>query len=777
MDQALPTTIGKYEILSVIGRGGMGIVYRAQDPLMGRSVAIKTVTEDLNHDVGMLQRFYGEAEKMGMLRHPNIITVFDLGEHNGYPYIVMEFVEGDPLDRLIGGEKPFTLFDKLRVIEQVCAALAYAHQNDVVHRDVKPANVIVRPDGVAKLLDFGIARQEKPNIDRNLTTTGSVVGTVPYMAPERLRGAPFDGRSDIFSAGVLLFQVLTGRMPFLGVDYVLVNQLLNEKHPPLSEFLQDYPPALDGILDRSLAKEPSERYQSADEMGAELYSIIETMKEEYTHDLMNQASELSAKEDFLGAQNAVYRILKMDPKNVQARQMMKDLGQRVSNRARVAQAEQLQRDADNAIRDKNFDQAIQLLEDAGRLLPNDARIIEQMESAKARKQTSDQILGYLHKAEQAKRSGDYTVAGAILEKAILLDTNNSRLRAALDSLIRQAETAAQQAKLNSIVEQAKETLARRDYQAVLDIVQQAEAVHPDSLELQELAGAARDGIAQEQRRKLLQSIEDRISNSSSEKDAQAVALLIRESLDKSPSDATLLRYQAQIERILHDHQIKRQVDETVRQCVARMKTAPMEALEIVRNLLAEIPGEERLVALETRIQEHIGRLSTEEARAAVLLQANDALRQRDFAMAVAILQRCQAPVLTKEISELLEYAREQSRLDEQQKLVARTYAESQTLMRDEKYRECVALLGPVVQSTDDARLKSTLEQAQTLLAQRNAEQAQALALLTPFAEAGCHEQVIAIGDRGAAQILVRGLDAGAHPPGRARPRLRRPRLG
>lgn len=128
---------------------------------MGRLVAIKTITEGLSKDAGMLQRFYREAEKMGMLKHPNIITVYDLGEQDGFPYIVMEYVERDPLDRLIQTNQRLPLTYKLRIIEQVCSALGYAHHNDVIHRDVKPTNVIVRPDGVAKLLDFGIARQEK----------------------------------------------------------------------------------------------------------------------------------------------------------------------------------------------------------------------------------------------------------------------------------------------------------------------------------------------------------------------------------------------------------------------------------------------------------------------------------------------------------------------------------------------------------------------------------------------------------------------------------------
>jgi serine/threonine protein kinase len=341
MDHTQPTTIGKYEILSVIGRGGMGVVYRALDPLMGRPVAIKTVTEGYSKDAGMLKRFHGEAEKMGMLRHPNIITVYDLGEQNGLPFIVMELVEGDPLDRLIQSGHAVPLHAKLRIIEQVCEALAYAHQNSVIHRDVKPGNVIVRPDGVSKLLDFGIARQEKTDFNHTLTATGGVIGTVPYMAPERLRGAPIDGRSDIFASGVLLFQVLTGVLPFTGTEFVLVNQLLNDKHPPLGNYLADYPAALDGILDRALAKDPIDRYQTADEMAADLCSVSEDLEQKYCVGLMELTVRLSSEGEYIGAQDALLRLLKVDNKNMQARAMSKEIGLRITNKARALQAEQI----------------------------------------------------------------------------------------------------------------------------------------------------------------------------------------------------------------------------------------------------------------------------------------------------------------------------------------------------------------------------------------------------------------------------------------------------
>jgi eukaryotic-like serine/threonine-protein kinase len=744
MELEQPTSIGKYEILSVIGRGGMGIVYRAQDPLMGRQVAIKTVTEGLSTDAGMLQRFYGEAEKMGMLRHPNIITVYDLGEQNGFPFIVMEFVEGDPLDRLIHSEQPIPLHSKLHIMEQVCGALAYAHQNKVIHRDVKPANVIVRPDGVAKLLDFGIAREENIPVNRGLTDAGGVIGTVPYMAPERLRRAPFDGRSDIFAAGVLLFQFLTGRLPFTGTEYVLVNQLLNDKHPPLSEFIEDYPLALDGILDRSLAKDPTDRYQTADEMAGDLYSIIETLRQEHSVELMRLAQHLSSEGDYIGAQDALSRLLKLDNKNTRARVMAREIGLRITSKVRAAQAEAKQREAQDAVRDRKFDQAIQLLEEALGLVPDDGSIVSQLEAARMKKRTNEQICGFLQQAEAARNHGDYTGARAIVEKAIQLDTNNSRLRAAYQSLVRQAEDAARQARFNDAQGAAQDALRRRDYEAVLDLVQQAQPIDPDNLELKELARAANDGIFQQQRRRLLQDIEDQLSTVMSREDAERIADVIHRALEKTPTDAILLRYQAQIDRTVHEYQTRALVDETVRECSLASETAPLEALEKVRNLLINVPGDPRLVSLETRIQQRIEHMTAEEARTAVLLQAREFLKQRKFARAVEILEQCRPPILTPEIGELLDYARQESRHEEQQQLVVRSFAEGQLLLREEKHEDLVRLLGPIVQATDDPRLRSMLNQAEWVIEERRTEHAAALSRAKAFADVGLHEQVVAL---------------------------------
>jgi eukaryotic-like serine/threonine-protein kinase len=739
-----PTSIGKYEILATIGRGGMGVVYRAQDPRMGRQVAIKTVTEGLSNDAGMLQRFYREAEKMGMLKHPNIITVYDLGEQDGFPYIVMEFVEGEPLDRLIQGEHPVPLIFKLRIMEQVCNALGYAHQNDVVHRDVKPANVIVRPDGVAKLLDFGIARQENNNVDHSMTATGGVIGTVPYMAPERLKGAPFDGRSDIFASGVLLYQLLTGHLPFRGEELALVSQLLNEKHPPLSTYLQGYPETLDVILERSLEKDPEARYQSAEEMAADLYSVSESLKKDYSEQLITEAGKLSAGSDFVGARNTLVQLLKMDHQHTHARRLLVEVNLHLTRQARADQAREKREQAEAAIQERNYDQAIRLLDDAAKMIPGDPDITRDLEAAKAKKQTSDQILGYLRQADAAKRSGDYAGAQAIVEKAIGLDTNNSRLRSAYNALVRQAAEASQQAKVKALVDAAKDSLRQKNYLAVMNLVEQAEQIDASNLELESLTSAAKEGLFQEDRRRVLDEIEGQLSAMVTYDDVRRVAQMVKGALEKAPADATLLRYQAQIDRRLREYEAKRLIEETVKQCRATMDKAPMEALEVVGKALEQLPGDERLTTLEAAIQDRIAQRAADEMRSAILLQAKEALKERKFAEAVTVLEQCQGALQTTEITYLLDFAREEAQRDQRQQFIGRIYNEGQALLKDERYDEAVALLGSALQSTEDARLRGMLEQAQAAQDQCVAEQAAALDSVKPFAQGEFHEQVVGL---------------------------------
>src|SRR4029077_14364305 len=201
--------ISRYEILSELGRGAMGVVFKAQDPLIGRLIALKTITASVAEDPGLLERFRGEAKAAGALQHPNIVTIYEMGEADGAPFIAMEYLEGESLDALISRGAPVPLTQKVGYLVETCRALQYAHRRGVIHRDIKPANIVVTVEGAVKVVDFGIARLTYSS----KTQTGTLLGTLAYISPQQLRGNRADARSDIWSVGVVLYELLTGRRP------------------------------------------------------------------------------------------------------------------------------------------------------------------------------------------------------------------------------------------------------------------------------------------------------------------------------------------------------------------------------------------------------------------------------------------------------------------------------------------------------------------------------------------------------------------------------------
>jgi serine/threonine-protein kinase len=271
-----PEKIGRYQILERVGRGGMGVLYRAFDPVLDREVAVKVMLADFSDDTEQMRpRFYREAKAAARLQHRNIVTVFEFAEENNQPHIVMEFLRGTPLNSRMTELPALTLVDKLDVVAQLCSGLGYAHTQGVVHRDVKPANVFLLADGSVKLLDFGIAKLATST----LTQQGDVLGSAPYMSPEQVSGnQKLDGRSDVWSTGVLLYELLTGRRPFEGdaLTSVIVG-ILKTEPPPLDTLVPGLPPQLVTAVARALEKDPERRTPKAEELGRELQFIRQSL--------------------------------------------------------------------------------------------------------------------------------------------------------------------------------------------------------------------------------------------------------------------------------------------------------------------------------------------------------------------------------------------------------------------------------------------------------------------------------------------------------------------
>jgi serine/threonine-protein kinase len=241
--------LGKYELRGTLGRGAMGVVYDGWDPIIARRVAIKTVKVPDPTDAEAMEelaRFRREAQAAGRLTHPNIVGVYDYGEDGDIAYIVMEFVDGPTLKSLLEKQERMALPEVARVMEDVLAGLAFSHARGIVHRDIKPANVMLSSDGRGKIADFGIARIESSS----MTQAGTVMGTPAYMSPEQFMGQTVDARTDIYSCGVLLYQLLTGERPFEGGMTAIMHKALNTEPPKPSDLSVTAPPALDAVVAR-----------------------------------------------------------------------------------------------------------------------------------------------------------------------------------------------------------------------------------------------------------------------------------------------------------------------------------------------------------------------------------------------------------------------------------------------------------------------------------------------------------------------------------------------
>jgi serine/threonine protein kinase len=266
--------LGRYEVTETLGKGAMGVVYKAYDPVIARSVALKTIRRDLldsDQAVESIGRFRNEAMASGRLNHPGIVAIYEYGEQGDTVFIVMEYAPGDTLHGYLARRDSIKLSAINDIMSQLLEALDFAHENGIVHRDVKPANIIVSPSGRIKVTDFGIARINTST----LTQTGMIMGTPSYMAPEQYVGLALDRRADVFSAGVVLYELLTGIKPFVGAPHTVAYKICHEAHDPPSQINAQLPYGLDAVVARALAKKPDDRFSTAREFGAALAAAVQ----------------------------------------------------------------------------------------------------------------------------------------------------------------------------------------------------------------------------------------------------------------------------------------------------------------------------------------------------------------------------------------------------------------------------------------------------------------------------------------------------------------------
>ena len=292
MDQEVLQKIGKYEVLSELGQGGTGVVYKARDPFAGRLVALKVITPELVSHPEILKRFYREVQSAGSLQHPNIVTLYDLGEVDSSLYVAMEFVQGENLQGIIDLRVPIPLAAKLKLVQQLGEGLGYAHKHGVIHRGVRPANLLVTHDGIVKILDFGIAHLESAN----LAQAGKFLGTLNYASPEQINDGPIDSRSDLWAVAAVFYEFIAYQKAFEGSNIAAtVANILTTNPEPLSLCCPGVPAELDRIISKGLAKNKEERYSSLDEMLDDLLPIARGLQQSFISELMVEARILGTR--------------------------------------------------------------------------------------------------------------------------------------------------------------------------------------------------------------------------------------------------------------------------------------------------------------------------------------------------------------------------------------------------------------------------------------------------------------------------------------------------
>ncbi len=498
--------IGRYEVQAELGRGGFGRVFRAFDPTVGRLVAIKTLTASGEQD--MLTRFRNEAAAAGRLRHQNIVIIYDFGEHEGAPFLVMELLDGEDIERIITNNRPLTLLKKLDIMMQSAAGLHHAHSKGIVHRDVKPANIMLLSDGSVKIMDFGIALLTQATADR-ITPQGSMLGTLPYMAPEQFFGSPSSAMTDIFAYGVTSYKLLTGAHPFHAAELgSMMHKIANQQPPLLRTVIPECPEALEQVLSKLLAKSPESRYQSLEDAQFDLEPVIIDLRRENVSELLTESRNLIAADQWETAQMVVRQVIEIDPGNRTARELREGIQRQLKDRAVRPQITALVSAGREQLVVRQFDDAIQKFESALRLdksNPELHRLIEEAKAASERARRADKLL---EEARQALHREDLTAAHDSIAEALSADPDHAQAEALLGNVRERMESRRREQRLRDSLSQLKGLMLLQSFDEAIEAATRIQLEYPESAEAGKILDKARREQQVQARRQRLQAAVD-----------------------------------------------------------------------------------------------------------------------------------------------------------------------------------------------------------------------------------------------------------------------------
>ena len=714
----IPKKLGKYDVLDVVGRGGMGIVYKATDPGIGRVVAIKMVTGGFGNDPELLRRFYREAQSAGKLQHPNIVTIYDLGDQDGNPYMVMEYLEGESLESIIASRRPVPLEQKLNTIIQLCSALSYAHQHNVIHRDIKPANVMVLKDLTVKIVDFGIARIG----NENATRPGQLMGSIPYMSPEQIKDKAYvDSRTDIFSVGVVLYQLLTNALPFDGKDMgAILLKIVHDAPPPLQTYLSAYPEELDHIIAHALAKNSEERYPTADRLAIDLMRVQDDLKRDMVSEYLLSVDNLIADSQWNQAKEKILQILRIDRQNSRANGLLREVEQQIQTQKRSEQARELRVQAEQAIGRNELADALRYLDHAVELDSSSHDLLQLRKSVVERKARGDQLAALLHRAESALDTGELEESQKAVVEALRLDRDNREAQALNAIITREVGEQNKLKQVQGLLDEARNRIASRSFTAALDVLKKAAVLAPNVPGIKELANLAASGQEQERRRKQLEGFYAEIEDAMSRDNFVLVCARADEGLQLFPDDRGLVKFRKLAEKQRQASEKRTYVEGQIAASRQLLDSADADqSLVPLEEALERYPQEPMLVSMLSVVKETLARRREEQCKADCIQRAKDAIRRKAYTEAIEILEATREEISSSDIDDLLQFAQEEAaNYATRQKVDAAADQARQFIAADE-YRSAIELLEATLGEVADEELSIILEDARRRLQEFN----------------------------------------------------------
>ena len=653
----------------------MGVVYRARDPIINRLVALKTITAAGADDPNMLERFYREAQSAGGLQHPNIVTIYDMGDEGGVPYIAMELIEGENLEQLISRRTPIPLSLKIVYATQACSALDYAHKRGIIHRDIKPGNIMVNKDGTVKVVDFGIARV----LEASKTQTGMLIGTFAYMSPEQYHGEHADERSDIWSFGVLLYELLALQRPFAGTTpAALMHSICSQEPSPLRNVSPDIPEELETVVCKLLQKSPDDRFQSMEDLLFNLDPICKNLQVASVAEMVAQSQELAEREDYSRARDLLRQALLVDSKNATARMLLEKVNAEL-RRVTIRPKAQQQVEKGKALLDEGKIEEAKAAADGALEMDSSFEPAQELRrSVQKELDRVQRVADWLDGAKQRLAEGMPEEAEALLAKVIDAEPSNKQARMLLEQASKQKAERERRLQLIEKMQAARSLWTRQKYTDCIQLLTELQKHYPDAEEVSRLLQTAREDQVEQEREQNL----DRARNLLATRRYDECRSLLAELQKTSPNDEEVSNL---LQELREDEDSQRKLQRLTEARSLLASRAFDKCISLLSVLEKEYPHEHEVgKLLDTARRERL-----EDWKKQRLAKARMLMASRQYKECNALLEDLhkQFPA-DDEVPRLLEAVVEAQK--EQHKLEA--LAEVRKLLAAHRHQECIALL-------------------------------------------------------------------------------------